>query len=140
MLTSQELQGLAFLRLKEAEALHAAGLYDGCVYLCGYVVELALKAIVCRTLDVGSYPEDRLVKGLFKTHDFDTLILLAGMRTKLDAARQADPSLNTSWNLVSGWSPDKRYLIAQGEQDASEFLDAIRSPQDGVFTWLRQRW
>lgn len=44
MATREELQQLARLRLREAEALFAAGLYDGCVYLCGYVVELALKA------------------------------------------------------------------------------------------------
>jgi len=48
---------LAALRLCEAEALFAAGLYDGSAYLCGYVVELALKARICRLLDVNKYPD-----------------------------------------------------------------------------------
>jgi hypothetical protein len=44
MTTRQQLPDLAYLRLQEAEVLFAADLYDGCVYLCGYVIELALKA------------------------------------------------------------------------------------------------
>lgn len=57
MANRRELQKLACLRLKEAEALYAAGCYDGCAYLCGYVVELALKAAVCATLGIDEYPE-----------------------------------------------------------------------------------
>ncbi len=42
MATRDQLRELAELRLREAETLFAAELYDGCVYLCGYVVEAAL--------------------------------------------------------------------------------------------------
>ena len=45
MPTRQELKALSELRLKEAEALFGSGLYDGTVYLAGYVIELALKAL-----------------------------------------------------------------------------------------------
>jgi HEPN domain-containing protein len=48
---------LAAVRLREAEVLFDAALYDGSYYLCGYVVELALKACVCRHLGVDEYPE-----------------------------------------------------------------------------------
>jgi HEPN domain-containing protein len=51
MTTRRELQRLACLRLREAEALFGADCYDGCAYLCGYVVELALKAAICATLE-----------------------------------------------------------------------------------------
>jgi HEPN domain-containing protein len=74
MATRKQLQELAQLRLQEAEALLAAGLYDGCAYMCGYVVELALKARICATLNVAEYPDNR--KGLrdaFRTHVFDDL-------------------------------------------------------------------
>ena len=57
MATRKELQGLVNLRLREADALLAVGLYDGCVYLCGYVVEVALKARICATLGIDDYPE-----------------------------------------------------------------------------------
>jgi hypothetical protein len=42
--TRQELKKLANLRLKEAEALFDAQLYEGAAYLCGYAVEMALSS------------------------------------------------------------------------------------------------
>ena len=74
MANRQQLRDLARIKLTEAGALYDAGLFDGCVYLCGYVVELALKARVCATLGVSEYPErgSRLKDG-FRTHDFDDL-------------------------------------------------------------------
>ena len=57
MATRQELKDLAELRLQEAEALFAAGLFDGAAYLAGYVVEFALKARICRVLDSIDYPD-----------------------------------------------------------------------------------
>ena len=57
MATRQQLQLLAHAKLQEAEALFAAGFFDGSAYLCGYVVELALKAAICATLQIDEYPE-----------------------------------------------------------------------------------
>jgi hypothetical protein len=54
----KQLQDLAKLRLREAEALYVAGFYDGSVYLAGYAVELGLKARICRLLHVADYPLD----------------------------------------------------------------------------------
>jgi HEPN domain-containing protein len=56
MPTRNELKELAQLRLKEAETLFQAGLYDGAAYLCGYVIEFALKAKICKLLGVNEYP------------------------------------------------------------------------------------
>ena len=57
MPTRTELRQLARIKLREAKQLYHAGYYDGCAYLCGYVVELALKARICRLLGVRDYPE-----------------------------------------------------------------------------------
>lgn len=78
MPTREELRDLARLRLREAEKLFEAELYDGCVYLCGYVVEFALKACICATLSISAYPDSRP----FLTHDFEELKLLAGLRSR----------------------------------------------------------
>ncbi|RLC04104.1 MAG: hypothetical protein DRI57_28560 [Deltaproteobacteria bacterium] len=56
MPTRNELKELAKLRLKEAETLFNAGLYDGSAYLCGYVTEFALKARICKLLGIDEYP------------------------------------------------------------------------------------
>lgn len=51
MIDLTELRKIAEERLKDAEALLAAGRYDGAIYLGGYVVELGLKRRICVTQD-----------------------------------------------------------------------------------------
>ena len=117
MATRRELQQLACLRLDEAEALFAASCYDGCAYLCGYVVELALKAAICSTLRVAEYPEKgSRLKESFKTHDFDDLKLLAGM----EEAFTANSTLLANWSVASRWKPERRYWRFQAG-DALQF-------------------
>jgi HEPN domain-containing protein len=137
MATRRELQKLACLRLKEAEALFAAGCYDGCAYLCGYVVELALKAATCATLDVAEYPESR-IRGAFKTHDFDDLRLLAGM----EQAFTANSTRLANWSVASEWKPERRYR-PEGTYDAAAargILDALRDYPDGVLACISSHW
>lgn len=137
MSTRRELQRLACLRLREAEALFNSGCHDGCAYLCGYVVELALKAAICATLGIADYPDDRL-KGAFKTHDFDDLKLLAGM----EQAFTATTALLTNWSMASKWRSQRRYE-PEGTYDqvaANEILEAVRSYPDGVLACMSLRW
>jgi len=91
MATKQQLQELAYLRLQEAEVLFAADLHDGCVYLCGYVIELALKACICAKVGVQEYPSDsdRWRKETFWIHDFNDLSLLAGLEPEISLANPA---------------------------------------------------
>lgn len=137
MTTRRELQKLACLRLKEAEALFDAGCYDGAAYLCGYVVELALKAAICATLGVDEYPEERL-KRAFSTHNFEDLKLLAGM----DQAFTSSSMLLANWSVASKWRPERRYE-PEGTYDhdaAEEVLNAVRSYPNGVLACLSSRW
>jgi hypothetical protein len=104
MATRQQLRDLALLRLQEAEVLFNAGLYDGCAYLCGYVVELALKARICATLGVNDYPEKgSRLRDAMKSHVLDDLGLLAGMGHDLTSAR---PALVANWSSLIEWKPE----------------------------------
>jgi hypothetical protein len=137
MTTRRELQMLSCLRLREAEVLFAAGLFEGCAYLCGYVVELGLKAAICATLGIEEYPETQL-RGAFKTHEFDNLKLLAGM----DSSFATDPTLLFSWSVTSEWTPERRYE-SQGTYDqasALEILEAVRRYPNGVLACISSRW
>ena len=139
MSTRRELQKLACLRLKEAEALFGSGCYDGCAYLCGYVVELALKAAVCSSLGVTEYPEKgSRLREAFKTHDFDDLKLLAGM----EQAFKANDTRFANWSLASEWKPERRYE-PEGSYDhaaAEGILDAVRGYPDGVLACISSHW
>lgn len=137
MATKEELRELAALRLKEAETLFAAGLYDGCAYLCGYVVEIALKARICTVLGLTEYPDE--MRGTFWTHDFDRLRLLAGLKNEI--ALTSGP-LFDNWSLVTKWKEERRYEPAgtYDRNEAEKFLSAVSADPDGVFTWLSKRW
>ena len=138
MATYQQLKDLALLRLQEAEALSAAGLYDGAKYLSGYVVELALKARICRLLDTDEYPEKGDLKRVYAVHDLEQLLFLAGL------GRAVDPSnkpLFDNWSRAALWKPERRYDAAGSvtQQDVEVILEAIRSPY-GVLTWIKTLW
>lgn len=142
MPTRTELKELANTRLKEAKALFASGLYDGCCYLAGYVVELALKARICKVLDLTDYPETGEISRSFKIHRLDDLIRLAGLQRKFDAAKAANPRLLTNWSLVTEWKEEFRYkpVGSSPRKRAEETISALEDRSDGVFTWIKKRW
>ena len=62
-----ELQLISKTRLKEVKILYQNRLYDGAIYLSGYVIETALKARICRILN-DDYPETGEISKSFLTH------------------------------------------------------------------------
>jgi len=61
-----ELDKLAQARLDDAQALLAANRYDGATYLCGYAVEMALKARTCRVLSTRKADAEAMVQATEK--------------------------------------------------------------------------
>jgi HEPN domain-containing protein len=140
MATRKQLQELALLRLREAEVLYTSGLFEGCVYMCGYVVELALKARICANLGLSEYPEKgSRLRDAMKSHVIDDLGLLAGMVHELTPGRSV---LLTNWSTVSEWKPEWRY-DPKGSYDqafAKRILNAVRETPDGVLACISARW
>ena len=56
MISVAELDNIARARIEDAKALLTAGRFDGATYLCGYAVEVALKARICRSLNWTEFP------------------------------------------------------------------------------------
>jgi HEPN domain-containing protein len=138
--TRAQLKELARLRLKEAEHLYQQHLYDGCIYLCGYVVELALKARICRILGIQNYPETGELGRLFKTHDFSVLKLLAGLDSEISLAK--NKALFQNWSLVLNLKVEDRYKPrgTYSSVQAQQVLKSLTDKPDGVLTWLSKRW
>jgi HEPN domain-containing protein len=106
MIPRLELRRLAFARLKDARALYAAGRYDAALYLCGYAVELALKARICRTLRWEGYPESRTEfanYSSFKIHNLQVLLELSGRKQQIKLHHPE------AWLKVREWDPGRRY-------------------------------
>ena len=146
MPTRKELQELAQLRLKEAETLFEAGLYDGAAYLCGYVIEFALKARICKLLEVNQYPPSienkntQRITNAYAIHDCDQLSLLARFKSQVDLTR--NPGLYANWSTATDWTPEMRYQPkgTVSREQAEERLNAVRNKTDGVFTWIKKYW
>lgn len=124
MISPAELRSIARARIKDAEALLAAGRYDGSVYLCGYSVESGLKARICRTLKwTEGFPstnkEFENYKS-FRTHNLDVLLHLSGAEKKIK-----EPNPMAEWSIVLAWDPDARYRPI-GTATADDATDMIK--------------
>ena len=124
MITRTELKKLAKARLKESKTLFNATQYDTAIYLCGYAIELALKARICRTLKWSEFPPNgREFKGFhaFKTHDLDVLLTLSGIVEKISNNYSAE------WSIVSKWNPENRYkkIGSETKQTACNMINAV---------------
>lgn len=99
MITAKKLKEIARARLKDSELLYKQKRYDGAFYLCGYAVELALKARICRTLKWAGFPatsNEFNEWGLqsFRIHKLDRLLHLSGIESKISTDFLAD------WSIV----------------------------------------
>jgi HEPN domain-containing protein len=108
VLSLADLDLIARARLDDAKALLTAGRYDGAGYLCGYAVEVALKARICRVLNWSEFPStssEFQAYRSFQTHELDVLLRLSGQEPRIKGR------FFSSWNAVAIWKAESRYDI-----------------------------
>ena len=118
----EEIEVIVQARLKDAQVLFEASRYDGSVYLCGYAIELGLKARICRTLQWDEYPTSGKYQS-FKTHDLDILLHLSGCEDKIKLKHMTD------WSIVAQWNPEARYNPI-GDVKDTDAKDMLESTQE----------
>jgi len=120
MLDITDLEKIATARIKDAEVLLNARRYDGAIYLCGYAVEIALKARICKTLGWSGYPSTTREFAnyqSFKTHSLDVLLSLSGIEQKIKV------ELFAEWSAVAEWDPEIRYKpIGSATKKETKFM------------------
>src|SRR5450432_2930871 len=102
------LQQLAELRLRDAQALLAAGQWDAAYYLLGYCVECALKACVALQFREHEVPDKKLVNS-FYTHRLDELLAISGVKAAFDSQLNSDPMFRRNWEGILEWTEAARY-------------------------------
>ena len=118
-----DLDALAQERLDDANALLAAGRPTGAYYICGYAIELKLKARMCRVLHWPAYPPPSApgdVARALKTHKLPVLLMLSGLETTIPVSHPAE------WGVVARWDSEQRYKSAAAvtAQDAQTMITA----------------
>jgi HEPN domain-containing protein len=120
MITRSDLKKIARARLRDAEVLYRSRRYDGAIYLCGYAVELALKAKIYKTLSWSGYPStggEFQNDQSFRTHNLDVLLRLSGVEERIKTI------LMTEWSAVAAWDPEARYKpIGSATKQAAELM------------------
>ncbi len=134
-LSRSDLRELTRERLEDAVTLLRGGRPTAAAYMCGYALEMALKACVCRRLRLNEYPPRRLTKD-FKTHNFDDLLLLAGLEDEVSGKKHKSLA---KWSVVARWNPEWRYS-APGSTTLKDAEDMIKVLRDEVLPWLKKRW
>ena len=123
MVPVADLKKMAKGRLVDADVLFRAARYDGAIYLCGYAVEIALKARICRTLKWAGYPSSfgRDYQS-FRSRDLDVLLHLSGVESKIKSKFFAE------WSVVATWKSDIRYrpIGSATAQDVTSMIESAR--------------
>lgn len=130
---------LALERLRDAECLIENGHISGAYYIGGYAIELALKAIVCKKLNIEIFEKDEVPKHIAKSfmiHDLSDLLILAGILKDLENACIQGYEFQVSWSWVSRWSEQRRYDMACEPEKAEFFVTSLKN----VMQWLQQHW
>jgi hypothetical protein len=124
-------------RLAEAQSLHAAGHHAGAIAAALYALEIRLKVLVCRKLDLDHLPK------AFEIHDLDSLLLLAGLSRRME--RRSARKVKGNWEEVldlAGELNTIRYqpAIKWTGRHAADLLTQLTDAGNGVMSWLsRQR-
>lgn len=141
MVKYDDLKKIAEIRLREAKSLRRSRLYDGAAYICGYVVETALKARICKHLGLKEYPDDGKDKQIFSSHDFDRLLLLSGLQNRISLGNSKTRKLFENWSLLTSWKPERRYTIGlYKKKDVDELIKALEDGPSGFFNWIQKLW
>jgi hypothetical protein len=120
-------------RLADAEAALAAGRNALAITSALYAVEIRLKVLVCKRLDLEYLPK------AFEIHDLDSLLLLAGLSRRI--LRKSAAEARENWAAIVKQSEelnDLRYTADQNwsHAQADSLIRRIKDPPHGVLLWL----
>lgn len=123
MIARDELRRVARARLRDALVLLDGRRYEAATYICGYAIELTLKARICTTLRWREFPETRKEFERYsnlRTHDLEVLLQFSGRKDRVLAKHLRE------WLRVAFWTPEVRYARS-GTTTKSQALEMIHS-------------
>jgi len=138
MLTKNDLQKLAEVRLEDAELLFKAGRSSSAYYLAGYAVELALKACISKLFQPDIIPDKAFVQAIY-THSLESLLNVAGLLPKFKEDAKKDLQFAAYWGIASKWNESSRYQLWDPVTVAT-LIQSINDPKHGVFQWVKKHW
>jgi hypothetical protein len=132
-----ELEKAVSDRLAEAELLFAAGRYSSAVMMGLYALEIRLKVIICRRLDLDQLPR------AFEIHDLESLLVRSGLSRKIQNVKRPR-DVEKHWNALLSASAELnefRYSAKPGWDQAwaAKIMGQLRDHPHGVLIWLSRQ-
>ncbi len=119
-------------RRAEYDALRAAGRWPGAILYAGTLLELALKLVICKLLEVSNLPT------IFQVHDLNLLLHCSGQLNRVESNKALQGNfafINENWHMAI------RYEGAiKTQQESDEFDRALFDPSKGLITFLSQHF
>lgn len=126
MISYKALQKNAKTRLWDARILLRSKRYDSAMYLCGYAVEMGLKAVICKNLKLRGIPStsaEFMTIQKIKTHKLEELLNLAGPKI----SQEIKSKYFAEWGTVVDWDPENRYTRIRGRSLAPATNNLIKA-------------
>ncbi len=101
-------------------------------------MECALKACIAKQMKAEEFPDKAFAEKCW-THDFERLLVLAGLKANRDEAAAADPDRANNWFAIKNWNESKRYTWVT-QTKALELYNAITNKKHGVLPWIKLFW
>jgi len=145
MISNQMLKQIANARLKTVKLLINAKDWHGAANMMGYALECALKAVICKTLNLVSYPDrksNKHIKSFFLTHEFNSLLIVSGLENVFSL--RGPEKLFESWSNFTKEYPgpvwtEMRYDNNNWTGEKTKSLhDALVDPQHGIITYIEK--
>ncbi|MGM8939255.1 DNA-binding protein [Psychrobacter glaciei] len=138
-MNKRNLEYLAELRAKEANALLSLNFFEGSYYLSGYSLECAIKACIAKQVKEFDFPNKELAQKSHQ-HKLSELIGVAGLKQKLTEKMKQDSNFEINWALAKDWTVESRYESQIDEHKARDLYNAVTDDKSGVLVWLKTFW
>jgi hypothetical protein len=138
MLSKNDIERLAQVRLEDAILLFQSGKSSSAYYLAGYSVELALKACISKLFQSNVIPDKALVNATH-THNLNDLLNVSGLLPQFKNETKSNHNLAANWGIVSKWNEASRYQLWD-QITAATLIQSIQDPNNGVFQWVKKYW
>ena len=151
MATGKELWRVSVARRKTVKTLIDAEDWEAAGYMMGYVLETALKAAACKSLNLSEYPDRTSSKNTtsyFMTHNFDQLLTVSGLTNLFEASAPEATSGKWSEFLQSypGDWPRMRYephsVFVCDKASVRRLYEILYSKRDSIIKTIKkvQKW
>ena len=149
MTNCAELRKITKARLKSARLLIISEDWHGAAYLMGYALECALKAVICKRLNLINYPDNtsqKHIQGFFLTHEFNSLLIVSGLENIFSL--RGPEELFQSWSKFTKEYPGAKWTemrydsVNWDEKKIKVLYEALVDPNKGLISYIikKKKW